>query len=42
MRTSSEAYDGTPQYRCAAKLSWLLWMAVAAMRQRVDPQHQSQ
>jgi hypothetical protein len=30
MTTSSEAYDhGTPQDRRAAKLSWLLWMAVA-------------
>jgi hypothetical protein len=30
MTTASEAYDhGTPQDRCAAKLSWLLWMAVA-------------
>jgi hypothetical protein len=30
MTTASEAYDhGTPQDRQAAKLSWLLWMAVA-------------
>ena len=30
MTTASEAYDhGTAQDRCAAKLSWLLWMAVA-------------
>jgi hypothetical protein len=30
MTTSSEAYDhGTPQVRCAAKISWLLWMAFA-------------
>jgi hypothetical protein len=30
MTTASEAYDhGTPQDRRAAKLCWLLWMAVA-------------